>query len=143
MFDHDLLDLPILDQLEQLVKLGPGVAHARPDFLAGLDDLVLLLGTVGEQSVVLTGQVALGLLLMAAHPAVSHAGYVVCVFVLLYQKSLYPLDVVHPVAAVVAQGLDWLELIVTIPFTESVNMHSQHVGSLADAYHPLAVHDPP
>ena len=57
--------------------------------------------------------------------------------------SLHLLTAWGVVAAVVAQGLDWLELIVTIPFTERVNMHSQHVGSLADAYHPLAVHDPP
>jgi uncharacterized membrane protein len=74
VFHHHLLDLLVLDQFEQLVEFWSGVAHARPDFLVGLHHLVLLLGTVGQKPVVLSPEVAFGLLLVAAGAGVGDDG---------------------------------------------------------------------
>ena len=71
MFDYHPVDLVVVDQLEQLAEPWPVLGHAGAHVFQHGDQLVALADAVGRDPTDLTFQIALGFLVVAAHPAVD------------------------------------------------------------------------
>jgi len=64
VLNHDPVDLPAINQLEQLLQSWPLIGHARADFFEAGDDVIAFLDAVSKDATRLAFKIALLLLFM-------------------------------------------------------------------------------